>query len=227
MSQSSLVVLNQSVTDSECIKAAQAVEQLDCELDELARELAKYESSCSSVTEPAKPYRQVDFESLTAWLDGLSESLPCSQTAAPETLPVGFNNLLDKPIQVLDESTMTSESFHLACGKPSFVNTTSSQPTSTSSVSCTTPIRPPAAASTAAPKADRKPYSRKTGKRQYSRWSMSHLQEEFLARFKPASQKRTLDRQFMIDALIHLDADEALDKTRRHPSVQPWATLFE
>jgi len=219
-----------SVTDSVCVKAAQDVEKLDAELDELARELAKYDSSSSSVAEPAKPYRHEDFESLTAWLNSFSESLPSSQTAAPDSLPTGFNNLLEKPIELFDESAMTEESFHLACGKPSFVNISSSssgsssepttitstattaslpsQPISISSANCTTPTRPPPAASTAAPKADRKPYTRKTGVRQYARWSMSHLAEEYLARFKPMSQKRTLDRQFMIDALQHLDAQQ-------------------
>jgi len=233
-------VFNTSISDSECVKAAQDVEKLDAELDELARELAKYDSSCSSVAEPAKSYRHEDFESLTAWLNSFSESLPSSQTS----LPNGFTNLLEKPIEIIDESTMTSEGFHLACGKPSFVNISSSssdssskpttiastattesissKPISISSASCTTPTRPPPTASTAAPKADRKPYTRKTGVRQYSRWSMSHLTDEYLARFKPMSQKRTLDRQFMIDALTNLDAQEKKKTEKKRPVGLSW-----
>ena len=187
---------NQSVTDSECLKAAQDVEQLETELDELARELARYDSSqASTVVEPAKPLRTEDFDSLTAWLNSFTESLPCSNSSLPDS----FSNLLDKPLQLHDENTMTSESFRAALGLPTIsigssssassiqpitisstqedsqVLAPSSQTTSISSASFTTPTRSPPTASTQAPKADRKPYTRKTGVRQYSRWSMGRL----------------------------------------------------
>jgi len=43
---------------------------------------------------------------------------------------------------------------------------------------------------------------------------MGRLQEEFLQRLQPMSQKRTLDCQFMIDALTAYDADEASSQNK-------------
>ena len=232
-------VFYQSITDSECTKAAQYVEQQEAALDELASVLAKYDSSqASTVVEPAKPakpakpLRTEEFDSLEAWLNSFSESRPSSNPI----LPGNFNNLLNQPIQPDDEYTMSSESFREALGLPTINSvssssssqkitqdlSTSSQVASTHLASFTTPKRLPPAASTQAPKAARKPYTRKIGVRHYSRWSISHLQEEYLARFKPLSQKRTLDRQFMEDALTHLDAQESKTEAKR-ALVKSWA----
>jgi len=51
---------------------------------------------------------------------------------------------------------------------------------------------------------------------------MSHLTDEYLARFKPMSQKRTLDRQFMIDALTNLDAQEKKKTEKKRPVGLSW-----
>jgi len=45
---------------------------------------------------------------------------------------------------------------------------------------------------------------------------MGRLQEEFLQRLQPMSQKRTLDCQFMIDALTAYDADEASSQNKKN-----------
>jgi hypothetical protein len=156
----------------------------------------------SSSSSNSSPLQEVDFNSITAWLDGLAAT------------PAMFTNLLDKPL-LLDESTMTGEAFRAALQPPP---TTTATPISISSTSSSpvksqpspplpttfyqTPERKPPAHSTCAPK-------RAKLSRHYSRWSMDRLQNEFVSRFQPASQKRLLDRQFMIDALAYNDSQVA------------------
>jgi hypothetical protein len=234
---------NDSVTDSECIKAAQDVEQLDRELDELVKVLAEIDNDSTtkttSTTASSQPstYRTVDFDSLAAWLEGLSDTtLPDMTNAATNPQPPSnFESLVTKPIEQswLDERAMSSFDYVAARAQwggshPSSAITISSdgssaspltissdgtsaravgnltsilapalQPAALSTSSFKTPERPTMPASTQAPK--------KQSKRHYSRWSMAHLQDEFLCRFQPLSQKRTLDRQFMVDALQHDD----------------------
>ena len=116
---------------------------------------------------------------------------------APSTAPTPIS---PSPSSSRSSFTTLSSSCTFADGTPPPPSPTS-QPTS----SFATPEgRPPADHSTCAPKASRKPRSRN-----YSQWSMDRLQEEFLQRLQPMSQKRTLDCQFMIDALTAYDADEA------------------
>jgi hypothetical protein len=232
-----------SISDSDCIKAAQDVEQLDRDLDDLMRELANSSNSNGSASaEPVKARRKIDFGSLVAWLDGVVETpLPdlTDSSTQPKT-PDNFSNLLTKPVEQswLDERAMTATDFRAACRNPTVISISSSTPpitiSSSSSVSSltqsdqadsqvlapssqptqlspstfTTPERPPTVYSTCAPKANRKSRSIKAGGHHYSRWSMNHLQEQYLQRFQPISQKRTLDRQFMIDALTYYDMEQ-------------------
>lgn len=71
------------------------------------------------------------------------------------------------------------------------------------STSFTTPERRPRTPPTDAPKFTLKPIVGGN----YSKWSMKRLSEAFLTRLQPMSQKRTLDRQYMIDALVQHDAE--------------------
>ena len=121
---------------------------------------------------------------------------------APSTAPTAIS---PTPSSSRSSFTTLSSSCTFADGTPS----PTSQPTS----SFATPEgRPPPHAdhSTYAPKASRKPRLRN-----YSQWSMGRLQEEFLQRLQPMSQKRTLDCQFMIDALTAYDADEASSQKKK------------
>jgi hypothetical protein len=226
---------NISVSDSDCVKAAQAVEQLDRELDELMKVLAELDEpdtkspAATTVTNSQQStLSKVDLDPLVAWLDGEDTT----------SLPSNFSNLLTKPVEQswLDERAMSSFDYAAARAQwggshPSSAITISSDgssalPITISDCSSTsdravgraqspilmatsfkTPERPTKPASTQAPKAVRKP--RKASGHHYSRWSMSHLQEEYLRRFQPLSQKRTLDRLFMIDALVHYDSQQA------------------
>jgi hypothetical protein len=245
------MAFNDSVTDSDCIKAAQESEQLDQELNELVKVLAEIDDSATTTTTSGSQpstYRNVQFDALTAWLDGLTDtSLPSmSNSACNPDLPANFTNLLTKPVEQswLDERAMSSFDYAAARAQwggshPSSAITISSdgssaspitissdgnatlqsaravghlhspvlapatQPAALSSSSFKTPERPTMPASTQAPKR----------KRRYSKWTMSRLQGEYLQRFQPISQKRTLDRQFMIDALTFDDLEKTASTT--------------
>jgi hypothetical protein len=245
----STMAFNDSVTDSDCIKAAQESERLDHELDELVKALTEMDESATttptSTTSGSQPstYRNVQFDALTAWLDGLADTtLPSFNDTANPEVPSNFTNLLTKPVEQswLDERAMNSFDYAAARAQwggshPSSAITISSdgssaspitissdgtsalhseravghlsspvlapasQPAALSTSSFKTPERPTMPASTQAPKK----------KRRYSKWSMSRLQCEYLQRFMPISQKRTLDRQFMIDALTFNDMEKS------------------
>jgi hypothetical protein len=237
---------NVSISDSDCIKAAQEVEKIDRELGELMAVLADIDNSATPTTTTStsfasqpSTFSNVDVDPLVAWLDGLvNTTLPAMSN---QELPKDFDRLLTKPIEQswLDERAMSSFDYLIAqeqwggsnSASPITISSDGSSAapikisdglsTSDRSVgrgsspvlvpasplaaisesSFKTPDRPTEPASTQAPK--------KQTKRHYSRWSMAHLQEEYLQRFKPMSQKRTMDRQFMIDALAHHDMLQA------------------
>jgi hypothetical protein len=224
-----------SISDSECIKAAQDVEQLDRDLDDLMRELAENSSTSNGSTnaKTVKPNRKVDFDSLVAWLDGTNEAL------LPDI--ENFSNLLTKPIEQcwLDERAMTVANFQAACNNPTIISISSTEPpitiSSSSSVSSlaqsaqadsqilasvSQPAQLPTVHATCAPKANRKSRSTKANGQQYAKWSMSDLQEEYLRRFQPISQKHTLDRQFMIDALTYNDMDQTSKYSKSSAKMQ-------
>ncbi len=115
-----------SISDSDCVRAAQDVEQLDRHLDDLLRELAySSNSNGSTIAEPVKARRNIDFGSLVAWLDGVVETpLPdlTDSSTQPKT-PDNFANLLTKPVEQswLDERAMTATDFvQLAAIQPLF-----------------------------------------------------------------------------------------------------------
>lgn len=212
---------NDSVSDNDCIKAAEAVEMLDRELDELQKVLDDWTQSKSSDPE-TKPS---DFDALAAWLEGFKPEPEPSNW--PKT-PANFNNLMDKPLKPisqsqpdwLDETTMTASD--LDALRPSFVSwpsTTTAPAASTSASSSftilnsssssgfTTPERPPPEHTTCAPK--KKTRSAGAKCRRYSRWSLSRLQSEFIRRFQPLSQKRFHDVGLMARALHNDDMEQA------------------
>lgn len=136
-----------SVSDSECVKAAEEVEKVEREHNELQKAL--------DAAEPGTMDR----------------------STRPKT-PENFKNLLEKPLE---------------------------------------PITP-AIAPTRAPKKSR---PIKTRLCRYSRLSMKQLQEEYLQRFHPLSQKRFEEREFMENALRRNDMEHASSTSSQSSTSQP------
>ena len=215
------------VSDSECIKAAEAVEKLDRELDELQQAL-------DGLVQPTKgklDSESNDFDALAAWLEGLT-TMPEPSTW-PKT-PANFNELLTKPVEQswLDERTMNS--FEFLANQEDWGGSTSASPTTISSggssaiptTSFTTPKRPPPEHNARAPKK----CSQAVGAvkcRRYSRWSKSRLQTEFIERFQPQSQKHLDNIQFMADALTYDDREKTYKTpTTSQPSTSSQSSLI-
>jgi hypothetical protein len=150
-----------SVSDSECIMAAKAVEKLDRELDELQKVLDDWTQSTATQTEANQPSY---IDALAAWLQGFK---PEPEPSNWSKTPANFRNLLEKPLEPinqsqidnLDESTMTASD--LDALRPSFVSWPSTSTAATTSTSTssgfTTPERPPAEHTTCAPKKKKTP----------------------------------------------------------------------
>ena len=197
-----------SICDSMGIEAAEDVERVDREQN-VSQDTTNTSSSSISSMSP----RKVDVNYIQAWM----EDLPLPDMSDPATkpkTPTKINNLLNKPLKssrLIADHCMCPCHVSLRMGgtTPQSSSQAESQvlaPTqpTVSSSSLLTPEHSPTGHSTHATKASRKPITH-----DYSRWSLSSLQEEYLQRFQPLSQKRTLDRQFMIDALTFYEVAEA------------------
>jgi hypothetical protein len=199
-----------SVSDSECIMAAEAVEKLDRELDELQKVLDDWTQSTATQTEANQPS---DIDALAAWLQGFKpEPEPSNWSKTPRKL----NNLLTKPVEQswLDERAMNS--FDYLAAREKWAGSNSASPITISSdgsaalpsTSFTTPDRPIPEHNTYAPK--KKNYrSVGANSRRYSRWSLSRLQSEFIRRLQPLSQKHINDVDLMARALHDDDVEQA------------------
>lgn len=124
-----------------------------------------------------------------------------SKRKRPHELPAGVDPNLP---QWIDEDTVDDEGYKAFCAELA-KQPKSTQPSPDSGF--TTPTRPIKLKVPSAPK-----------KKRYSAWSMSRLQEEFLARFAPMSQKHLLDKSFMVMRLTEDDHTNATPKTPTVPS---------
>ena len=159
-----------------------------------------------------EPLEAISSKDQMRWLDERTMTTDDFEAArhpasiAPTTAPT--------PISPSPSPSSSRSSFTSLSPSCTFADGTPPPPTSQPTSSFATPEGGPpphADHSTCAPKASRKPRLRN-----YSQWSMGRLQEEFLQRLQPMSQKRTLDCQFMIDALTAYDADEASSQKKKN-----------
>lgn len=159
-----------SVSDSECVKAAEEVERVEREHKELQKALDEIADEDSAIWQSAPQHLNVQAKMTNS---------PGSTNpwTAPKT-PDHFDNLLEKPLEPI-----TSD----IC-----------------------PARAP-----------KKSRAIKALQHRYSRWSTIHLQEEYLKRFHPFSQKRMAERQFMEDALSRYDMEHASSTSSQSSTDQP------
>lgn len=136
-----------------------------------------------------------------SWLDERAMSVADFQAACSNPTVISISSSAT-PITISSSSSVSSLTLSTQSDSTILVP---SSPSQLSASTFTTPERPPTIHSTWAPKANRKSRTTKASVHHYSRWSMSRLQAEYLQRFQPMSQKHTLDRQFMIDALTYYD----------------------
>ena len=180
-------------------------------------------------TSSNRPDPKSDHSYLQAWLDqqDTQHELDKEQNAShangldPLSLPTGLERLLHAPILAkpedlkpkrkrgqptavestlppsIDEDTVDEAGYKAFCQEIAKKKKTTFQPTSTEAVPDAGFITPKRPIKVKVPSAPKRP--------RYASWSMSRLQEEFLTRFTPQSQKRTLDKEFMASALFEDD----------------------